>query len=216
MSIVAGITHITEYRYDRPVRLSAQVIRLRPAPHARTPVVGYSLKVEPAEHFLNWLQDPQGNWMARVVFPDPVEHFKVSVDLLARMDVFNPFDFFIEESAETVPFVYAEELAEELAPFRKAAAAGPLLREFLADVHQDDQRTIDFLVDLNQRLAQKIRGSLVDVYGLPVVPKQAPDMAAAEQLYQTHCFACHGREGHGDGPALSNIQKYQPNIRKTN
>ena len=157
MSIVAGITHITEYRYDRPVRLSAQVIRLRPAPHARTPVVGYSLKVEPAEHFLNWLQDPQGNWMARVVFPDPVEHFKVSVDLLARMDVFNPFDFFIEESAETVPFVYAEELAEELAPFRKAAAAGPLLREFLVDVHQEDQRTIDFLVDLNQRLAQKIR-----------------------------------------------------------
>lgn len=156
MSISAALTHVTEYRYDRPVTLSPQVIRLRPAPHARTPITAYSLTVSPEPHFMNWLQDPQGNWQARVVFPEKIEAFKVTVDLIARLDVFNPFDFFLDDAAQTVPFAYDEDLGAELAPFRQRSTAGPLLVDFLTGISMEGQRTIDFLVELNQKVYERV------------------------------------------------------------
>jgi uncharacterized protein (DUF2126 family)/transglutaminase-like putative cysteine protease len=156
MSIHAALTHATRYRYDRPITLGPQVIRLRPAPHSRTPILSYSLKVEPTPHFLNWQQDPQGNFLARVVFPERVTHFDVTVDLVADMAVVNPFDFFLEPQAETFPFDYDPNLAAELAPFRKVSAPGPLLDAWLAAVPREKMRTVDFLVMLNQRLQSEI------------------------------------------------------------
>ena len=160
MSVHAAITHRTSYTYDRPVQLGPQTIRLRPAPYARTPVLSYSLKVSPQPHFLNWQQDPQGNYLARVVFPERVTSFEVTVDLVADMATINPFDFFLEPSAETYPFEYDEVLGEELAPFRLLHEPGPKLRELIGTVRRaigpNKPRMVDLLVMINQTIAERI------------------------------------------------------------
>jgi uncharacterized protein (DUF2126 family) len=156
MSIHVALHHRTTYKYDRPVALGPQVVRLRPAPHSRTAVLSYSLKIEPKQHFINWQQDPQGNHLARLVFPEKTDLFEVVVDLVADMTVINPFDFFLEPEAEHWPFAYDPSLAEEIAPFRKLEPAGPLLSAWLATVDRGRQRTVDFLVGLNARLQKEI------------------------------------------------------------
>lgn len=157
MALHVALHHATRYRYDRATALGPQTVRLRPAPHARTPILSYALKVEPTGHFLNWQQDPQGNWQARLVFPERVTHFDVTVDLVADMATINPFDFFLEPGAETVPFAYDPVLEEELAPFRKRMPPTPRFAGYLAQVPpQDGQRTVDFLVALNTRVQRDI------------------------------------------------------------
>src|SRR5579863_6679071 len=106
VSIHVALNHVTRYRYDRAVALGPQQVRLRPAPHCRTRILSYSLRVEPAKHFINWQQDPQGNYLARLVFPDPTRELRIEVDLIAEMAVLNPFDFFLAPYAEQVPFAY--------------------------------------------------------------------------------------------------------------
>jgi uncharacterized protein (DUF2126 family)/transglutaminase-like putative cysteine protease len=157
MSILASLHHLTCYRYDRPVTLAPQVIRLCPAPHCRTRIESYSLKVTPAHHFLNWQQDPSGNRLARFVFPEKTREFTITVDLIAEMAVINPFDFFLEPFAETFPFAYPAEFAEELAPYLDAEPAGARLAAFLASIPRERKNTVDVLVGLNQRLHREIR-----------------------------------------------------------
>ena len=156
MSIHAALHHVTHYRYDRPVQLGPQVVRLRPAPHCRSRIISYSLKIEPAQHFINWQQDPFANWQARLVFPDKTTEFKVTVDLVAVMAVYNPFDFFLEPAAEQFPFDYDPLLKEELAPYLARAPQGDLFNHYVAGIDRSPQRTIDFLVGLNQRLQHDI------------------------------------------------------------
>ena len=157
MSVLAGLHHVTRYTYDRPVALGPQTIRLRPAPHCRTRVPSYSLTVTPAKHFVNWQQDPHGNWIARFVFPDKTTEFSVTVDFTADLEVVNPFDFFVEPYAETFPFAYPEELREELTPYLPSEAPGPHLAALLATIPRTPRNTVDFLVELNQRLQHLIR-----------------------------------------------------------
>ena len=156
MSIHAALHHVTTYRYDRLVALGPQVIRLRPAPHCRSKVLSYALKVEPAEHFLNWQQDPFANYQARLVFPKKTREFKVTVDLVVEMAVYNPFDFFLEPHAENYPFAYEPLVRQELAPYLAADPLTPALGRFLDSVDRSDCRTIDFLVRLNQQVHQAI------------------------------------------------------------
>ncbi len=157
MTIRVGLNHKMTYQYDRKVSVGPQIVRLRPAVHCKTPIRAYSLKVQPAEHFVNWQQDPHGNFQARFVFPKPTDKLEIQVDLVADMTVVNPFDFFIEEYAEHFPFQYEEWLASELKPFLEISPAGPLLDEFVRTINRERQRTVLFLVELNCRVQNLIK-----------------------------------------------------------
>ncbi len=153
MAIQVALEHRTTYRYDRPVTLGPQTVRLRPAPHCRTPILAYSLTVDPPDHFINWQQDPFGNHLARLVFPEPTKLFDVRVDLVADMTTINPFDFFLEEDTEHWPVPYDRQLAKDLAPYRKKDPVGPTFEAFLKRARKEatrGRRTIDVLVALNQ------------------------------------------------------------------
>jgi uncharacterized protein (DUF2126 family)/transglutaminase-like putative cysteine protease len=150
MSIHAALNHVTHYSYDRLVHLGPQIIRLRPAPHCRSKVISYSLKVEPNTHFINWQQDPFANYQARLVFPEKTREFKVTVDLVVEMAVYNPFDFFLEPEAENFPFQYEKLLAQELAPYLARDPLTPKFTGFLESMDRRERRTIDFLVYINQ------------------------------------------------------------------
>jgi transglutaminase-like putative cysteine protease len=156
MAIRVALNHHTLYRYDRLVSLSPHVFRLRPAPHCRTPIEAYSLTIRPKEHFINWQQDPFGNFLARVVFPEKARQLSIEVDLVAQMRVINPFDFFLEDSAEHYPFAYEPLLRKELAPYLEIEEHGPRLRKWLEKVERSPQQTVAFLVELNRRLWQDI------------------------------------------------------------
>ncbi len=156
MTIKVALNHDTEYRFDRPVTVHPHVIRLRPSPHCRTPIHAYSLQVTPKDHFLNWQQDPFGNYLARYVFPEKTRELLIHVELIAEMTVINPFDFFLEEISEEIPFSYEKSLARDLAPYLEVQEQGPLLKKWLTGVDRSKRRTVDFLVDVNQRLQHDI------------------------------------------------------------
>lgn len=156
MSIFVALHHVTHYKYDRPIDLGPQTVRLRPAPHTRTPILSYSLKVTPANHFVNWQQDPQGNWLARFVFPEKATELKIEVDFTAQMTVVNPFDFFVESYATSFPFQYTGDLRTELAPYLATTEPGPLFAAYLKDIPREADSTVDFLVGLNAQLQKKV------------------------------------------------------------
>ncbi len=157
MSIYVALHHVTHYKYDRAIDLGPQTIRLRPAPHTRTPILSYSLKVTPSNNFVNWQQDPQGNWLARYVFPEKATELRIEVDFTAEMTVVNPFDFFVEPYVSSFPFQYTDSLRAELAPYLQIEETGPLLASYLKDIPREADSTVNFLVELNANLQKKIR-----------------------------------------------------------
>jgi len=157
VSIHVALNHVTHYRYDRLVALGPQVVRLRPAPHCRTRILSYSLKVTPAEHFVNWQQDPESNYLARFVFPEKTQELRIEVDLIAEMAVLNPFDFFLEPYAENCPFDYQGADKRDLAPYLVMFRGEPRFKQYLKSIDRGKKRTIDFLVELNLRLSRDIK-----------------------------------------------------------
>lgn len=156
MTIRVALNHKTRYQFDKRVNLSPHMLRLRPAPHSRTHIHSYSLKVTPEDHFLNWQQDPFGNYQARLVFPEKTEALSIEVEVIADMTVINPFDFFVEEYAEKFPFEYDSQLEKELAAYLEKTESGALLSDWVDQVPKKPKEIIPFLVDLNQKLEQQI------------------------------------------------------------
>ena len=183
MAIRVALQHHTTYRFDRVVNLSPHEIRLRPAPHCRTPILGYSLNVAPDKYFLNWQQDPYGNWVARLVFTEPTDELDIIVDLTADMTVVNPFDFFVEPYAEHYPFDYAPALAKELIPFLERATTEPRLaawvERFRATIRPED-KTVDMLVRLNRELQYEIR----------YLVRMEPGVQAPDETLGLGCGSC--------------------------
>ncbi|MBD9387061.1 transglutaminase family protein [Agrobacterium sp. AGB01] len=181
MSIKASIYHLTHYIYDKPVRLGPQIIRLKPAVHSRTRVISHALKVTPANHFVNLQQDPYGNYLARFVFPEPVTEFKIEVDLVADMTVYNPFDFFVEEEAQKWPFDYPETLREDLSIYMKPEPTGPYLSAYMQTIDRSPgQPTVDMVVGLNARLQQETG----------YVIRMEPGVQTPEETLQTKMGSC--------------------------
>ena len=164
MTIRVAIQHKTTYDFDRLINVAPHILRLRPAPHSRTHIHGYSLKVTPEDHFINWQQDPFGNYQARLVFPEKVKRLEFAVEVIADMTVINPFDFFIEEYAEHFPFTYSETLEEELAPYLNVSEQSEELDSWIASVDRQSTPIVAFLVALNSRLAGEI------AYGIRLEP----------------------------------------------
>src|SRR5436305_10702797 len=171
MSIKVALEHRTSYTFDRLVRVYPHVVRLRPAPHSRTAIEAYSLRVEPGDHFVNWQQDAVGNFLARLVFPSPMSRLTITVGLIADLKVINPFDFFIEDWAETWPsggWSYPKELADDLRPYLRpvdedgdGSGPGGLAQAWLQNFTvRDGTRTIDFLVALNRAVNADVAYSL--------------------------------------------------------
>ena len=157
MGIRIALNHRTCYRYPKPVWVSPHVVRLSPAPHTRTTICSYSLKVTPSEHFINWQQDPYSNRLARVVFPKKTDELCFEVDLIAELSVTNPFDFFLENYAESFPFRYEPTLLRELGPYLECPDPWLRLRSLISEVRNGQGRTIDYLVGINQHLQRQIK-----------------------------------------------------------
>jgi len=157
MAILVSIKHNSHYTYDRLIEMAPHTIRLKPAPHSRTKIHSYSINISPKNHFLNWQQDPFGNYLARVVIPEKVKEFKVDVEVIAEMTVINPFDFFVEEYAEFFPFEYTTQDKKELTPYFEINDDGPLLNDWLKKVESfKNTKIVDFLVAVNQALYNEI------------------------------------------------------------
>ncbi len=183
MAIRVALSHRTSYRFDRHVDIGPHEIRLRPAAHCRTPIVGYSLSIQPESHFFNWQQDPYGNWVARLVFPEKADFLSIEVDLVADLTVINPFDFFVEEYAEKFPFAYAPALAKELIPFLETAPLGPRLTAWLDEFRatiKADEMTVLLLVRLNQLLQTQVR----------YLVRMEPGVQTPEETLAAGCGSC--------------------------
>jgi len=180
MSIRVAIRHKTHYRYDRPVSMAPHILRLRPAPHSRTPILGYSLRIQPEKHFINWQQDPFGNYLARLVFPEKTTHFDIEVEVIADMTVINPFDFFLEDYAKDTPFEYDAQLAKELVPYCELVESGPRLLAWLKEVDRTPRPTQDFLVELNQRVWKALQYNI----------RLEPGVQTCEETLERACGSC--------------------------
>src|ERR1700733_14915733 len=180
MGIQVALNHWTRYRYDKAVSVGPQVIRLRPAPHCRTPILSYSLRVTPAGHLLNWQLDLHNNHVARLLLADKTNEFLVEVDLVAELSPSNPFDFFLEPGVEDYPFKYAAELTKDLEPYLSVDRDAPRLQTFLGKLSRETRGTISFLVDLNRMVRNEI----------DYVTRLDPGVQTCEQTLEKRAGSC--------------------------
>ena len=157
------IEHRTCYAYDRPVHLSPHRIRLRPAASMPARIRDYALSITPEPQSLHWQEDAWRNRVARAVFLEPTRELTLAATLEAELVAANPFDFLVEDEAQRVPFRYRHEDRRALAACLDIEPAGPRFAAWTEDLRQrllddeDDTRTVEFIVAVNQAVADATR-----------------------------------------------------------
>jgi uncharacterized protein (DUF2126 family)/transglutaminase-like putative cysteine protease len=164
------IQHRSRYTYPRPALLGPQVIRLRPADHARARIESYTLAIEP-EHRLHWQRDPHGNHVARATFKagQTTTALDILVEMTADISPVNPFDFFVDDRAKTLPFTYPDRLDAELAPFLDTGDPAYRMGRKATDLLQElpwSGDTIDVLIKLNSTVRERIAYVIRDEPGV--------------------------------------------------
>ena len=180
MPTLVALRHHTAYDYDRPVLVGPQTVRLRPAPHARTPILSYALSILPEPHIRHWHQDPSGNFVARVFVPEPTTRFELTVELSAELAETNPFDFFLEPEAATWPFRYPAVLEQELIPYRTTAPIRPWLADLLTGLLLVKQPSVELLIALNRLVRDRIA----------YVTRPEPGVQSPRKTLERACGSC--------------------------
>ncbi|PCJ42514.1 MAG: hypothetical protein COA71_03100 [SAR86 cluster bacterium] len=180
MTLKVALKHYTAYRFDKKVTIFPHILRLRPAPHCRLHIESYALNINLKKHVLHWQQDLFSNYLASVFFPEKSHELIIDVDLIVDMTIINPFDFFLEETAETFPFNYDEVLKDGLAPYLKVTEKGALLMQLLSSVDIGKQGTINFLIALNQMVLQQVEYQI----------RLQPNVQSCEETLQKKSGSC--------------------------
>ncbi|MFT8550349.1 MAG: transglutaminase family protein [Acetobacter okinawensis] len=148
MSSHVTLLHRTCYRYDRPVSMGPQTIRLRPMQASRTPIESYGLHISPKGSQLRWERDSCGNDVACVGFSDRLTHFDIEVSLVADMTVYDPLlQTSSDDACEDLP----------LAHYLNQADCAPEVMDFLADCPKSaGEDALEDMMALNEAIASRV------------------------------------------------------------
>jgi len=105
------------------------------------------------------------------------------------------------EYAEMQDFVAG--IARQLAGLPEGAEKAALTEQGTALARLVEARAAPAEVSV---LTGRMRLAIIAAYKVTVVPRKAPDLARAAQLYSAHCAGCHGASGDGRGPQAVGLE----------
>ena len=147
-----GVRYETAYRYAAPVRFSRHELRLIPRGDVFTHLLRVNFETNPDAQ-VRFGRDVFDNCVATCTYAEPADELRFELELDLALAEKNPFDFMLTSEAATLPFSYAPELRQVLAPFQKNNTHEPLEIPCWKLPRADaPQPTVAALVELNERL----------------------------------------------------------------